>query len=98
MFLFFTFLGIVLLYCLCWNMKETKRFEFSRGDWKRFRLSIRTALEGTSNDGCRELLCEFRCYPTKTGYLDLALCLWIPFVGLSIHWGNWDIPNKEAEL
>jgi len=97
MFLFFTFLGIVLLYCLCWNMKETKQFEFSKGAVRKFEFQVEAALEGTTG-GCRELLYIFSCCPTKQGYFELTLGLWIPFVSLNLYWGNSDSPESENKL
>ena len=97
MFLFFTFLGVVLLYCLCWNMKETKRFEFGKGNIRKFRFEIIAVLEGTTDD-CRGLLYTFSCCPAKQGYFELALCLWIPFVSLNLYWGNVNLPNEKEDL
>ena len=87
MFLLCFCLGIVLLNCLCWNMKETKELEFSRGRVSRFRFSISVELEGSATD-YRELSCEFRCSPTKTGYLFFSFALWIPFVSLNLYWNE----------
>ena len=97
MFLLSICLGIVLLNCLCWNMKETKLFEFSKGSVRKFRFEVKTALGGTSDD-CRKLLCEFQCCPTKAGYFNLAFCLWVPYVSLSLYWGNSDLPNEKEDL
>jgi hypothetical protein len=97
MFMFFTFLGVVLLYCLCWNMKETKRFEFGKGSVRKFKFQVEAALEGTS-DACRAFSCGFACCPTKQGYFELTLGLWIPFVSLNLYWGNSDSPESENKL
>jgi len=96
MFLLSICLGIVLLNCLCWNMKETKLFEFSKGSIRKLKFEVETALEGTADD-CRELLCEFQCSPTKTGYFHLELCLWIPYMNLSFYW-NHEIPDEKEGL
>lgn len=98
MFLLSICLGIALLNCLCWNMREAKRFGFGKGSIRKFRFEIQTTLEGTA-DNCRELYCNFQCSPAKVGCLSLALCLWIPYIRLSLYWGNSDLPDgKEGEL
>ena len=80
-------------------MKETKRFEFSKGSVRKFRFEVAAVLEGTDDD-YREFRCAFQFCPTKAGYLNLDLCLWIPFVDLNLYWG-WDLsdsPESENKL